>query len=110
MIKHFYSYLIEQETIEIELENLDLSKEEKKHLVSIAESSIHYTVIDTILSELPEKEKKKFLENIKSKNHEKIWKHLFEKTEGIEAKIIKAANGLLKDLLKDVSEAKGTSR
>lgn len=106
MIKHFYSFLIEHETLILELDNLELSIKEKEHLVSIAESSIHYVVIDTVLSELPEKEKKTFLTNLKAADHEKIWKHLYKATEDIEEKIINAVNVLKKDLIKEVGTLK----
>ncbi len=106
MIKHFYSYLIEHDTLIIELDNLELSKKEKEHLISIAESSIHYVVIDTVLTELPQKEKKTFLDNLKSADHEKIWKHLFKKTDDIEEKIIKAVNNLKKQLKEDMDGLK----
>lgn len=110
MIKHFYSFLVENETVKLELDSLDISKEEKEHLVSLVESTVHFTVIDTVLSELPEKDKKIFLQNLRSKNHDNIWKHLHKKTEQIEKKIIKAVGELTKDLRRDLIEEKNTKK
>lgn len=106
MIKHFYSFLVEHETVELELNNLDISKKEKEHLVAIVESSMHITVVDTVLSELSEKDKKIFLQNLKSKNHDNVWKHLHEKTEKIEKKIVKAIGELTKELRKNLVDVR----
>lgn len=102
----FYSHLIEIESIIVELDKLDLSKEQKHHLASLIDSSLHHTILDAVLSELSPADKKVFIEYLKEDDHGKIWKFLNEKLENIEDKIKKAAGGLKEELHKDLKEAK----
>ena len=44
---------------------LDITPEERKHLIALAESNIHHAVLDTVLTELPEEDKKEFLKKTK---------------------------------------------
>ena len=105
-MKQWYSHLIEIESIIIELDKMDLSKEEKLHLTSLVDSSLHHTILDAILSELQETDKRIFLTHLKEDNHDKIWQFLNEKIDGVEDKIKKAAEDLKKELHKDLKEAK----
>lgn len=102
----FYSQLIEIESIMVELDKLDLSVEQKHHLATLVDSSLHHVVLDAILSQLNEEDKRVFLQHISENDHEKIWKFLNEKTDNIEEKIKNAAEDLKKELLKDLKKAK----
>lgn len=102
----FYSHLIEIESIIVELDKLDLSNEQKHHLAGLIDSSLHHTVLDAVLSELSPQDKKVFINYLREDDHSKIWKFLNEKLENIEEKIKKAADGLKKELHKDLAEAK----
>lgn len=102
MIKHFYSYHIEIDSIIIEIESLPIKDHEKKHLIELAESQIHHLVLDSILSELNMEDKRIFLEHLNSKNHERIWKFLRDKIRDIEEKIQRAADEIKKELHKDI--------
>ena len=62
--KHFYSHLVEINEIYLSLSGMDLSEDERGHLLSLAETNIHATVINTVLSELSEEDKKIFLKNL----------------------------------------------
>ncbi|OIP58097.1 MAG: hypothetical protein COX79_04930 [Candidatus Levybacteria bacterium CG_4_10_14_0_2_um_filter_36_16] len=106
MLKHFYSYIVETESIEIELANLDLSEKEKEHLLRLVDSNINHSVVDTILSELCEEDKKEFLKHIKNKNQEKSWKMLYSKIQNAEEKIKKAAEDVKKEILEDIRALK----
>lgn len=106
MKKHFYSHIVEIDSLKIELEQMDISREEREHLLSLAQSNLHHTVLDAILSELSEDDKKTFLSHIASNDHKKIWEFLSKKVENIEEKIKKAADSLKQELHKDVKEAK----
>lgn len=106
MKKHFYSHLIEFESLQVELEEMGLSEQEKTHLLSLAQSNLHHTVLDAILSELSEDDKKMFLSHVASEDHQKIWEFLSKKIENIEEKIKKAADSLKQELHKDIKEAK----
>lgn len=107
--KHFYSHIVETSSLQIELEQMDLSEEEKTHLLSIVESSLHHTILDAILSEFSENDKKMFLQHVAEDNHDKIWNFLKAKVKGIEDKIQKAADDLKLELHKDIKEAKTAS-
>jgi len=104
--KHFYSHLIEIHEIYLSISEIDLKDEERSHLLSLAEANIHATVINTVLPELSEEDKKIFLKNLVADNHEETWKHLLTKAQDIESKLSKSLQELKKELLKDIEEAK----
>lgn len=106
-MKYFYSHLIEIESVISELDKMELSDEERIHLAALLDSSLHHTILDAILSELPDQEKRVFLQHITEGNHDKIWKFLNEKIDGIEDKIKMVAEDLKKELHKDLKKAKG---
>ena len=106
MLKHFYSFIIETDTLFMEIDSLQISDGEKEHLKSLAESRIHHSVLDTILSELNLEDKKMFLEHMESKNADKIWSFLHDKVEDVEEKIKQVAHEIKKELHKDLREAK----
>ncbi len=103
--KHFFSHLIETTDITIELAEIELTPDERVHLISLIEANIHSTVINTVLSNLTEEDKKIFLKNLITNNHETIWSHL-GKARGIEEKIKLAIKNAKNELLKDVRQAK----
>ncbi|MEK7451152.1 MAG: hypothetical protein AAB662_04415 [Patescibacteria group bacterium] len=106
MGKHFYSHIIETSSISLELGDMDLSKEERIHLMSLMEATMHNVILDVILSELSEEDKKIFLTHLSSNNHDKIWEHLKKKIDNIEEKIRKAVGELKDELYEDIKEAK----
>lgn len=106
MRKVFYGHLIKIESVLMELETLDLTDKEKMHLAQLIDSNLHSTVLDAILSELDEDDKKIFLEHLNKHKHDEIWKLLNSKVDKIEDKIKKAADELTDELHKDIKEAK----
>jgi len=105
-MKHFYSHLIEIESIIIELDKLDLSQEQKIHLTGLIDSSLHHTILDAVLSELSDSDKKIFLNHLKENDHSKIWKFLNDKVDGVEEKIKKTAADLKTELHEELKEAR----
>lgn len=105
MKKHFYHNLIAIETIETGLIALDLDDKEKKELMELANNNIHHAVLDAVLSELSEDDKKTFLSLVVSEAHDDIWKMLTEKIENAQEKIKKTANDLIAKLHEDIKEA-----
>lgn len=105
-MKHFYSEVIETESIYLELDSLNLSDSEKTHLKKLIDSSIHHAVLDTIMSELSEQEKKIFLSHLAVDDHDKIWKHLKSNITDIEKKIFETTEKIKKELQKDIDETK----
>ncbi|MFH1186706.1 MAG: hypothetical protein V1697_00870 [Candidatus Levyibacteriota bacterium] len=104
--KHFYDHLVTTSSIEIELNNLGLVEKERIELLQIAENTIHYTVLDISLRNIKESHKKEFIKHVNAENHEKAWKLLRERTEGIEEKIKKATDQLKEELIKDIKNLK----
>ncbi|MBI2195769.1 MAG: hypothetical protein HYU48_01855 [Candidatus Levybacteria bacterium] len=104
--KHFYSHIVDITSISIEIAEMDLTPDERLHLLSLAESNVHHAVLDTILSELSEEDKKEFLKHVRDESHDKIWDLLKDKVENIENKIKKAAEDLKAELHKDIEEVK----
>jgi Mg/Co/Ni transporter MgtE len=104
--KHFYAHLTETTDIVLELGELDLSPEERIHLLSLVEANIHSAVINTVLSNLNEENKKIFLSNLISNDHPKTWKHLNKSTEDLENKIKETIDSIKKELLKDIRKAR----
>lgn len=104
--KHFYSYLIETSDIYLELGELDLSSEERIHLISIVDANVHSVVIKTVLSSLSNEDKRIFLKNLASEDNDKIWEHLKKTTSNIENKIKKEIEELKKELNTDIQKVK----
>ena len=106
-MKHFYSELIEIQSIIIELDNMNLSDKEKTHLAHLFDSTLHHTILDAVLSELSPEDKEKFLEHLSKEENDKIWELLNSKVDNIEEKIKKTAEDLKKEMHKDIKESKG---
>lgn len=104
--QHFYTPLVAYEEIEIKIGELDASDAEKLHLEELAEANLHHTILNSVLGELSEVDKHKFLEHVASGQHDELWDHLREKIDDIEEKIKKTAEGFTKELHKDIEEAK----
>jgi hypothetical protein len=104
--KFFYTHLVETSDISLKLTEIDLSEDEKTHLVSLVEANIHSVIIDTVLSELSKEDKKIFLKNLVSNNHEKTWEHLRSRIGKAEDKIKASVEELKKELLEDILGAK----
>ena len=103
-MSQWYSHLVEIESIIVELDRMDLSKEEKLQLAHLIDSTLHNTILDAVLSQLQEEDKRKFLMHLSADNHDKIWMFLNSRVDNIETKIKKTADDLKKKLHKDIKE------
>ncbi len=106
MKKHFFSHLVEVDEIHIELESHPLEEHEKEEVKKIIDESIYHTVLDAILSELSEEDKKVFLSHVVDDDHEKIWNFVNNRVENIEDKIKKAATDIKEKIHSDIKESK----
>jgi hypothetical protein len=107
MKRFFYHDIVDIEWIGEALDMLSLSKEEKEELAKMAHLHLHEAILDTILSELSERDKKVFLANMHYDSSEKTWKHLNANIDKVEDKIIKISEDLKAELKKDLADAKG---
>ena len=106
-MSYFYSQIISIESIIEELHDMDLSEQERMHLAALVDSSIHHAIIDEVLSQLNDEDKKLFLKLLaEEKSHEKISEFLDSKIDNIKDKIKKVADDLVTEMHKDVKEAK----
>lgn len=106
MKKHFYTHIVETDSVVVKLTEMKLTEEEKAHLISIMESSLHHTILDAVLTELSASDRKLFLKELASDDHDSIWKFLKSRIDGIEDKIQKVADDLKKELHEDIETAK----
>lgn len=106
MKKHFFSHLIEIDTLHIELDSHSFNDDQKDEILKLIDESIYHTVLETILSELSEEDKKIFLSHLVGDDHGKVWEFVSEKVENIEGKIIKAAEEIKKELHGDIKSSK----
>ena len=104
--KHFYSNFVDLDSLETDLDLLTLSKSEKDELLELAHVHVHQTVMDAILNELNDADKKRFLELMAEGRDEKIWEHLNDKVEKIEDKITIAAQSIKKEMREDIRKIK----
>jgi hypothetical protein len=104
--KHFYSHLIETTHLTLEIGELEIEKEERVELLSLADANIHTHVVHTVLSELEPQDKKIFLQNIISNDHKKTWQHLLLKIDNVEEKIQKTIGKVINEFIEDVRKAK----
>lgn len=102
----FYHHLVDIESVIIELDKLDLSNEQKMHLSTLVDSSLHNIILDAILSELSPEDKKSFLYILKDGKSDNTWQFLCERVDKIEDKIKAAAEQLKLQLHKDLKEAR----
>lgn len=104
--KSFYTTIIDIESIYLKLDGLNLSKKEREELILLIDSNIHCAVLDIVLSELQEEDKKTFLVHLKTEDNEKIWQHLKSKIDDIEEKIKILTDKLKDDFENDIENLK----
>lgn len=105
-MKQWYTHLVQIESIIVELDKMDLSKEERLHLSHLVDSSLHHVILNAVLAEFSDQDKALFINHLNKGDHDKIWQFLNEKVKNIESKIQKTAEDLKKELMKDIKEAR----
>lgn len=106
MKKHFFSHLIAIENLETEIDTFDIEDNEKIALKNLVHESIYHSVLDAILSEMDDEDKKVFLSHLVSEDHDKVWSFVNKKVLFIEDKIKKAAEDIKEEIHKDVKDTK----
>ncbi len=106
--KHFYSSVVDVNEVIVDLDALVLTRNEKKELVELAHLNLHTAIVDAVLSELTDDDKKIFLGLLARDEHEKIWQTLNEKVEKIEDKITATGDQVKKELREDIKKINKT--
>lgn len=102
MAKLFYDHLISIHEVLGELDKHKLSHDEKVDIVKTIDTTIHYQVIETILTHLPSDKHQEFIDNFHKKPHDKKHlKYLKEHKEDIEVEIQKKVKKTTREILKD---------
>ena len=89
----FYNNLIEIQSIIIELDKMDLSKEEKVHLATLLDSSLHHTILDAIFSELTDEDKKVFALHLQEGKHREKKKKKKKSSRGFKVRVAQRSKG-----------------
>lgn len=106
-MRYFYSHLIGIESIIVQLDQLQLDEGQKQHLADLLDSSIHQTVLDIVLSELNEADKRLFLSKLSDDPHSQdLMKFVTDRVDKIEDKIKDTVESLKAELHRDIKEAK----
>jgi hypothetical protein len=105
MKKHFYSNVVETSSISLALAEMDITNQQRKHLIELVEANLHHAILDAVLSELSDKDKEEFMMLYSEDEDEKVWNLLRDRVDHIEDKIKKTADDLKKELHKDIEES-----
>ncbi len=106
MKKNFFDHIVEVDTLHVHIESMDMEPHEKDDIKRIVNDSLYHTILDAILSELSEEDKKVFLSHVVEDNHDKIWGLLNDKIENVEIKIKSAAEVVKKELHEEIRSSK----
>lgn len=106
--KHFYSHLVDMDSMKTELDVLTIEEGKKQELVELAHVHVHQIVMDAILSKLNDTDKTRLMELMAEGRDEDIWKHLNKKTVKIERTITDAAEQIKDEMRKDIKKIKSS--
>lgn len=109
MSKIFYDIHIHLEEIEVELDKLTLSHEEKQELEHLIEEMVHHRVLDRILTHLPREHHTEFLDRFhKTPYDHKLLSWLDARIEkSVEEHVKDEIEKLKKEILQDIKSSKG---
>lgn len=106
MKKQFYSHLINIERFEKRIERFDLYENERHEIITIFHETIHHTVVNIILTELDEENKKTFFKRVQQDDHSYLWDDLSKKISKLEEKIKEAKNSIEEEIIKEIDNLK----
>ena len=110
MKQHFYSHIVETSSVSLALGDMDLTPEERKHLLDLVDHNLHHAILDSVLSELSDKDKQEFLELLAKDENDKVWELLTSRVDHIEDKIKQTADDLKDEIHKDIKESNKTKK
>jgi len=108
MAKIFYDHLIKIEEVTAELDNYELTVEEKEEYISLIDETLHNHTLNVILSHLPKQHHKNFLSMFYQGPHRSELLDFLKKETlvDIEEKISEEAGKVKKEILAEIKKAK----
>lgn len=103
---HFYHSIVSMESLRVRLDLFEFSTQEREKLMEVAERTLHHSILDLVLSELNEEDKKLFLAHHASENHDEVWRLLKGNVKNIEKKIKTVAESVSQKLHNDLKKAR----
>ncbi len=107
MSKVFYDHLIKIEEIVLELDNYELSYEEKDEFINLIDGTLHHHTLQVILDLLPPQHHQNFLDQFYQSPHDqKLITYLKEKiNDEVEKKIQEKAIEIKKEILLEIKKS-----
>lgn len=103
---HFYHSIVSMESLRVRLDLFEFSPEERERLMEVAERTLHHSILDLVLSELNEEDRKLFLAHHAAEDHDEVWRLLTGNIKNIEKKIKVTAESVSHKLHKDLKKLK----
>lgn len=104
--KYFYSHIVATADISLALGNMDMPSEDRIKLIALAEENLHHAVIEAILSQLSEEDKKHFLLHLSRNDHEKVWILLKDKLNDAEGIVMRISKEIKDEMHRDIKSSK----
>lgn len=108
MTKIFYDSLIMFEEITVELDNYELTEEERNEFINLIDETFHNRILDAILSSLPSEHQETFLSRFHKEPYNQELFSVLKELSGpdIEDKIKKEAEKIKKEILGEIKKSK----
>jgi len=108
MAKIFYDHLIKIEEVTVELDNYELTLEEREEFISLIDETLHNHTLNVILSHLPQQHHENFLSMFHKEPHKPELLDFLKKETlvDIEEKIRGEAEIVKKEILAEIKKAK----
>jgi hypothetical protein len=105
MKKHFYDDIADIDSVYLALDKMGLAPSQREELALLVDAQVHHTILDLILSQLSEEDKKKFMTYHASQKHDEVWTLLNSRIENVEDKIKQTVRDVKKKLHEDIDKS-----
>ncbi len=106
MSKIFYDHLIFFEEITAELDNYQISVEERREISSLADETMHHRILNVILKNLPKEKHEAFVRRLHQAPHDRnLLEDLKKDAADIEKKITAEAKKVRKEIIAEIKKA-----
>ncbi len=107
MAKIFYDHLVIIEEVIQELDNYQLTKDDREELIRLIDQNLHHSVLNLILNNLPAEKHEQFLSDFHKTPHDKKLLEYLKKevSADIDEKIKKEAQRVKKEILAEIKRS-----